>query len=111
MAFGSPQYVKIAASSNGANTLVTGVTGFRIMVLGYVIVASGTVNAKFVDGSTDITGPMNLVANAGVAAALAPMSEHSEIGWFQTSSGANLVLNLSAGVEVDGHLTYCLIPG
>lgn len=111
MAIGSPLSAKIAASSSGDNTIIAGVAGYRIAVVGYVLVASGTVNAKFKDGaSTDLTGPMNLVANAGVSAPLAGINEAAQMSWFQTSAGNALVLNLSGATEVDGHCVYCLIP-
>ena len=54
----SVKFAKIAASSNGNNTLVTAVTGTKIRVLAYNLSAAGAVNAKFQSaaGGTDLTG-------------------------------------------------------
>lgn len=75
-------------------------SGKRIRVVSYVIVASGAVNAQFRSGAnTNLTGAMRLVEAGGVSA-------HFDGGLFQTAVGEALNLNLSAAVQVSGHLTY-----
>lgn len=97
----TPKFAVIAASGSGDNTLVTAVTSKKIRVLNYVLVANGTVNAKFKSSTTtDKTGLLYLVANTGVAAA------HAPTGLFETASGEALTLNLSAAIAVGGHLSY-----
>ncbi len=112
MALGSPLTVPISAANMGDNTLVNGVAGSRIVVVGYVLMSSGTVNAEFYDGpstnSLNLTGALPLIAQAGVTAPLSPLSEVSGLYWFATSSGNALILNLSGAVGCFGHLTYCL---
>lgn len=98
----TPKFVAISASSSGNNTILAAVTSKKIRVLGYVLNANGTVNAKFQSGAsgTDLTGLLYLVVNAG---AVAPVTDR---GWFETASNTLLNLNLSAAIAVGGHLVY-----
>ena len=102
----SVKFAKIAASSNGNNTLVTAVTGAKIRVLAYNLSAAGAVNAKFQSaaGGTDLTG-LKYFAAAGDNL-VAPFSPE---GWFETVAGELLNLSLSAGVAVGGELVYAEI--
>ncbi len=93
----------INASSNGDNTIVAATPGRQIWVLSWFLIAGGTVNATWKDdASTALTGPIPLIANTGVAC------QHNPASWFQTSTGNLLNLNLSAGIQVSGVLTYIL---
>lgn len=98
----------INASSSGDNQLIAGVTGRRIRVLGYVLSFSGTVNAKFTDGpaGTALTGLLYGAADVVVSAPAVPPVVGSSQGWFATSQGNDLTLNLSAGTAVGGHVLY-----
>jgi hypothetical protein len=98
----TPKFAKIAASTNGDNTLVAAVVGKKIRVLGYNFIANGTVNAKFQSGAggTDLTGLKYCVANMGISVSFSP------VGWFETASNTLLNLNLSAGIAVGGELVY-----
>ena len=100
--------VAIAAAANGDNTLLAGIPGRRIRVTGGVLSYSGTVNAKFRDGAggTDLTGLYYGVANTVVPFDFTAEGFRGMIPHFETSQGNALVLNLSAGVAVGGHLTY-----
>lgn len=96
------KYAAIAASINGNNTVVAAVTGKRILVLAYNLVAAGAVNAKWRSGAaTDISGLKTLAA-AGSQLTY-PENQH---GWVRTVAGEALVLNLSSGTVVGGELTY-----
>lgn len=97
----TPKFAPISVSSSGNNTIVAAVTSKKIRVLSYVIVAAGSVDAKFMSSTTtDKSGAMPLVANTGVSANFSP------IGHLETASGELLNLNLSAAVGVRGHLAY-----
>ncbi len=106
-------FAKIDAASSGDNTLVTGVAGYKIRVVGYTLVAAGTTTVAFQSGAggTALTGAMPLVANTGVSAATgAPEGEGgSNNGLFETASGALLNLRLSQAIQVSGHLSYVLV--
>jgi hypothetical protein len=99
------QYAAISASNSGDNTLVTAVSGKKIKVQSYVIVAVGTVSVTFKSNSTSLSGAMPLVVNSGIAAAPTKPTAGS---WFQTASGEALVLNLSDAIAVTGHFSYYL---
>lgn len=97
----TPKFKVISASSSGDNTLVSGVSNKKIRVLSYVLMANGTVNAKFQSSTGgDITGLLYLVANTGASSGFSP------VGHFETVAGEALELNLSGAVAVGGHLTY-----
>lgn len=103
--------IAISASSNGDNTLLAAVTGRRIVVIAFALSFSGTVNAKFKDGaSTDLSGLYYGVADTFVQVPALPLLQWGPIGHFATSQGNALVLNLSAGVAVGGHVVYDLQP-
>lgn len=96
-----PVFAKIDASTSGQTQIVASVTAKKIVVIGYVIVAGGTVNVKFQDHNTDITGAIPLIANTGVATM-------GGMPHFATTVGQELNINLSGNVQVSGHLTYLL---
>jgi len=66
------------------------------------MIAAGSVAVRFEGGAsgTALTGQMNLTTNSGFSLPFNP------VGWFETASGVNLNLELSAGTSVDGCLTY-----
>jgi len=99
------KFAPIAVSSSGNNTLVAAVTGKKIRVLGYNLIANGSVNAKFQSGAggTDLTGLKYLVVNSGISVGYTPT------GWFETAAATLLNLNLSAAVAVGGELIYAEI--
>lgn len=98
----TPKFAAIDDATSGNNTLVAAVASKKLRVLSYVLVAAGTVNARFESGAngTALTGQMNLVANTGVSSGFNPL------GHFETAANTLLNLELSAAVSVDGHLTY-----
>jgi hypothetical protein len=97
----TPKFALIAAASNGDNTLVAAVATKKIRVLNYVLISSGTVNAKFRSATAgDISGLLYLIANVGAAAG------YAITGHFETVAGEALILNLSGAVAVGGHLSY-----
>jgi hypothetical protein len=106
-------YAPIAASTNGDNTLVTGVSGRRIVVTGFALVFSGTVSAQFFSGpssnAVNLTGNMPGVAQSFFFGAPVPPQLGTPNGHFVTNSGDGLVLKLSAGTAVAGWITYELI--
>lgn len=96
----------IACSSSGDNQIVAAVSGRKIRVLSYLIMASAAVNAKFRSNTTDRTGLKYFdAAGAGIVAGFNPL------GWLAAAAGEDLNLNLSGAVAVGGELQYVLIPG
>lgn len=101
----STRNAAINASASGDNQIVAAVTGFKIVVLSYVLVAAGTVTATWKSGaSTSLSGAMPLVANSGVSA-------NGAYGVVQSAASEALNLDLSTNVAVTGHVTYMLEAG
>lgn len=89
--------ISLAASGD----LVALVSGRRIRVIAYHLVAAGAVTVKFQSGgTTDLTGAMTCATGAAQSPA------ECRAGHFQTAVGEKLNLVLSAAVQVSGHLTY-----
>ena len=97
-----PHYAVISAATSGQTAVVAAVTGRKIRVLQYFVVAETAVDVKFESASTAITGLMSIGANSGVAAG-------SEAGIFETVAAEALNINLGGAVQVSGALTYVLI--
>jgi hypothetical protein len=87
------------------NTIVAAVAGKRILVLSYVIVASGgaqtLIRWESGAGGTALTGEMDLGDN------LALIVPYNPGGCFApTAVGALLNLQITAATSVDGHISY-----
>jgi hypothetical protein len=96
----TPKFVAIVASSSGANAILAAVSGKKIRVLSYVIVATTAVTAKFQSAAVDLTGAMPLGATGVLSAPF------NVLGHFETAASAALNLTLGSAVAVSGHLTY-----
>jgi len=92
-------YATINATTSGDTQIVGAVSGKRIRVIAYAVVASATVSIKFRSGTTDITGSMRVVEGGGIAHAY-------DGGLFQTAVGQALNINLSANATVGGYVVY-----
>jgi len=113
--------IAIDTASSGANTLVdisarvaakmSGLSDFvkekmRVYILSYQLVSAGAVTAKFVSGSTDMTGAMSLITGTPVGMC----SGGCEQGKALIVCGVNedLVLTLGGAVQVSGHIKYLI---
>lgn len=96
---------RVNASSSGNNTLVAAVTGKRIVVVSGFIMAAADVTATFQSGAggTALCGPESLPAKGGFVLPFNPN------GWFETTEGALLNLNLGGAVQVGGVINYVLV--
>jgi hypothetical protein len=97
--YSTVQYASISATTSGSTQVVGAVSGKRIRVIAFAVIASATVNIKFQSGSTDITGTMRLVEGGGIAHAY-------DGGLFQTAVGQALNINLSTNATVGGYVVY-----
>lgn len=95
----------ISAASSGDNTLLAAVTGHKIRVHSYVLVAAGAVTAAFESAAsgTALTGDMSLITGTPL---VVPFERE---GHFETVAGELLNLELGGAVQVSGHLTYSLV--
>ena len=92
-------YAPINATNSGNTQVVGAVSGKRIRVIAFAVIASATVNIKFQSGTSDITGSMRVVEGGGIAHAY-------DGGLFQTAVGQALNINLSANATVGGYVVY-----
>lgn len=88
-------------SLSGDNVLVSGIVGKRIYLYRIAFVVAGATNVRFKDGvSTNLSGLYTL--NAGGSVVL----DISNVPWYQTSTGKDLILNSSNAVQVGGTIYY-----
>ena len=92
-------YAPINATNSGNTQVVGVVSGKRIRVIAFAVIASATVNIKFQSGTSDITGSMRIVEGGGIAHAY-------DGGLFQTAVGQALNINLSTNATVGGYVVY-----
>ena len=97
--YSTVQYATINATTSGNTQVVGAVSGKRIRVIAYAVIANATVSIKFQSGTTDITGSMRVVEGGGIAHAY-------DGGLFQTAVGQALNINLSANATVGGYVVY-----
>lgn len=96
---GNPRF-SLISSTGGNSTIISGVSDYSIEVDSYVIVSSGSSSIKFLSGSTDITGTMQIAGSGGISA-------NADSGLIRTNSGEALVLNSTSAVA--GHISYRLV--
>lgn len=100
------KFATIDTASAASNALIAGTTGNQIIVLNYLLIAGGTVNATFEDSDgTNLSGALPLVANSGASFPGTPDSPA-----FKTASGKGLNLLLGSAVQVSGHIAYLVVP-
>ena len=92
-------YAPINATTSGDTQIVPAVSGKRIRVIAYAVIANATVSIKFRSGTSDITGSMRVVEGGGIAHAY-------DGGLFQTAVGQALNINLSTNATVGGYVVY-----
>jgi hypothetical protein len=96
-----PKRIKISAALAAQSALATPSDPSKsIHVIDYMLVAAGAQTAKLQSNNTDLTGAMSMVTGTPLQATGAATS------LLATAQGETLNLNLSAAVQVSGHLTY-----
>lgn len=97
------EHVRINATSDGDNTVITGRSGEKIIVLGYAlnVNAAGVVQFQDSAASAAVFASFELVDGGGVAFAGTP-----DCPAFGVTTGLNLEVNAAAGVDALGHITF-----
>lgn len=96
-------YVKIKATEDGDNTILEGVAGKTIVVLGYAVNVTAEGEIVFKDGSTEV-GSFVLPKGGGATYSGGPHCP----AW-EGTMGEAVKINNGTGVDSHGHLTYALI--
>lgn len=95
----------IHCNTNGNNTVIAAVAGKQLKIVGVLLVVAGDVDVRFESGAggTALTGIMSLAADGnGFVLPQTTPGFH----WLETTVGALLNLELSAGVWADGCIVY-----
>jgi hypothetical protein len=102
------KYVRVNATADGANTIITGTAGKRIRVLGYAlnVNAAGVITVQDSAGSPAVLASFEFVDGGGVS-----YGGGDEAPAFEVATGLNLVISNAAGVDTLGHITYTLVGG
>lgn len=95
-------FAAIDCAASGDNTIVSANATRKLKVYAYVLVVDSAVSVKWKSGAgTNLSGAMSLAANGTLTISGSPS------GWlFETAVNNALVLNLSAAVQVSGHVAY-----
>lgn len=102
-----PRFAKIDAATSGNNTIVLDTSGYKIRVLAASMTMTGTaVTIRFesTGDGTALTGQMTPTQGQTIVLPFNP------VGWFETSAGHLLNMELGGGQSVDGALVYVLVP-
>ena len=99
---------RINATSDGANTVITGVAGHTIIVLAYALNANaaGVVTLQDSAGSPAIFASFEFVDGGGIA-----FAGSMDAPAFRIAEGNGFVISNAAGVDCLGHVTYVLKRG
>lgn len=99
-------HVRLNATADGANTVISAVAGKRIRVLSYALTASaaGTVTLQDSAGSPVVFASFSFPANGSLSY---PGGIYAPA--FETDAGVGLVISNGTGVDTLGHLTYQLV--
>lgn len=95
--------VSINAAANGDNTIVGLTAAMTIRLYGFFLCARGAVDVRWFDGTagTQFHPAIPLLGNGAFW-----MMPRDGRPWFTTTVALNLVLNLSAAVQVSGRAYY-----
>lgn len=101
------------AAASGILHIITAVANARIVVVGVDILSGGSTNAQFQDTTASpvlLTGNYPLTAGIRVNLGMTPPNTGGagQQGWFATSVGKGLDLNITGAVQVAGVVSYYL---
>lgn len=97
-------FKSIDVNTNGDNTIIAAAASLKTKVVSYVLVATGAVSVKWFSGAagTALSGAMPLAANGSGLVVVGEPTSHL----METAVNTALVLNLSTGTAVRGHMAY-----
>ncbi len=96
------QYAAFDFENAGDNTLVAAVSGKKIRVLSLLLIPASAMDVRLEDGAggDPLTGVMNIGAKAFAC------MPYNAGGWFETSAGNLLNLELGGAQQTSGCLSY-----
>lgn len=105
----TPQFTVISVNMIGNSNIINATSGKQTRVLAMNFIASTAVAVYITDGAGGgglngtSTNPQFYASSGGI------VLPHNPIGWFQTSVGNTLVMNLSTTVWVGGSVVYVAV--
>ena len=96
----------IDVATAGSNTIVAGVAGQKVRLLGYMLVAANTNTVQWLSNATELTGPMTAIAGVQIAPPQGPFKVTQQVALMVTAPGDPLVLTLGVASQVSGHIYY-----
>jgi hypothetical protein len=101
-------FQRVNATSDAANTVVTGTAGHSIVVVNYALNANaaGVITIQDSAGSPAVYASFELTDGGGVS-----FAGTWDAPAFKVAEGLNLVISNAAGVDTLGHLAYYLKRG
>lgn len=99
-------YARINATSDGDNVVIEGVTGKKIVVLGYALNVNAAGVVKFQDTATSpvVAAEFEFTDGGGATYTGGPLCPA-----FELAMSTGLEVNCATGVDGLGHVTYILI--
>lgn len=100
---GGREFVRVNATADGANTVISGRSGEVIVVLGYSLTANaaGVVTLQDSTGTPVVFASFELLDSQPVAYA-----GGDSCPAFEVTAGKNFVISNAAGVDTLGHVTF-----
>lgn len=96
----TPKFAVISESTLANNEIVAAVADKKIRVLAYTLIANGDLTVTWKSAATALSGAMPLTQYSGLT------PPYCKLGHFETATGEALNLDMSAAVQVSGHLVY-----
>lgn len=95
------KFARVNADADSDNTIVPAVSGRKLRVLGYQLIASAA-------GIATVKSAANVLAELQVPAGLDPIAYAGghDAPAFETGANEALIINTQVGQDVNGHLTY-----
>lgn len=90
----------INTASSGDLTIAAATASKKNRLMRLVLIVGGATNITFKDGTTALSGPMQLLANGGITL------DFSGEPWFEASTNADLKINSSNAVQLSGAAWY-----
>lgn len=97
------KYVRVNATADGDNTVISAVAGKALRVLSYQLTstAAGTVTLQDTAGSPAVFASFAMPANGNIT-----YTGGLQAPAFETASGVGLEVSNGTGVDTLGHITY-----
>ena len=92
----------VDTASAGDNIVIPGAAGTTILVYSLFFVMGGNADVTIKSDTTALTGAMAMLQYGSV------VLDYNRRPWFHCGDGEDFIINLSAGVSIDGRVYYTI---